>query len=88
MKIRWTVKTTVPESHKLQIDVPSHIPPGPTTLAVEVISEEGRPPYVTAEELLTSEICGMWEDRQDIEDSASFVDQLRRAEEERRGLHR
>ena len=56
MKSRWTIKTTVPESHKLQIEVPSHIPPGPATLAVEVISEEGRSPYVTGEELLASEI--------------------------------
>jgi hypothetical protein len=88
MKIRWTIKTTVPESHKLQIDVPPQIPPGPTTLAVAVISEEGLPSYVTAEDLLASGIYGMWEDRQDTKESASFVDQLRRAEEERRGLHR
>lgn len=88
MKTRWILKTTVPDDHKLQIQVPPHIPTGPATVAVELVSQESEneKAFMTGEALLKSSILGMWKDRMDIGDSTVFVRQLREEEEQRRGL--
>ena len=40
MNNRWTVKISVPDDCKVQIEIPSHIPSGPATLAIEVVPDE------------------------------------------------
>ena len=41
-------------------------------------------PYLTASQLLHSELIGLWKDREDIEDSADYARQLRE-QAQRRG---
>jgi hypothetical protein len=42
-------------------------------------------PRLTARQLLHSELIGLWEDRNDIEDSAAYARQLREQAQNRRG---
>jgi hypothetical protein len=42
-------------------------------------------PRLTARQLLSSELIGLWEDRNDIEDSAAYARQLREQAQNRRG---
>ena len=46
------------------------------TLSTEPV-EAGARGFVTASELLHSEIIGLWENRKDIEDSSAFARRLR-----------
>ena len=41
-------------------------------------------PYLTANQLLHSELIGIWKDREDIEDSAEYARQLREPAQRRR----
>ena len=86
MENKWTFKTRVPADHKIQIEIPSHIPAGPATVAVEIVTDiDSANTYLTARDLLDSPLVGMWADRGDIPDSSTFVQQLRDEEEKRRG---
>ena len=40
-------------------------------------------PYLTANQLLHSELVGLWKDRDDIEDSADYARQLREQAQKR-----
>jgi hypothetical protein len=42
------------------------------------------PPRLTARQLLSSEIIGLWKDRRDIEDSTAYARQLREEAQRRR----
>jgi hypothetical protein len=42
-------------------------------------------PRLTARQLLSSELIGLWKDRRDIEDSAAYARQLREEAQKRRG---
>ena len=88
MKTRWILKTTVPDDHKLQIQIPLHVPSGPATVEVELVSQESErdKAFLMGDELLKSSILGMWKDRMDIGDSTAFVRQLREEEEQYRDL--
>ncbi len=45
-------------------------------LMIEPMATSSRP-HLTARQLLHSELVGLWEDRNDIEDSAAYARQLR-----------
>lgn len=45
-------------------------------LLAEPLEQPARP-HLTAHELLQSELVGLWEDRDDIEDSSAYARQLR-----------
>ncbi|MEW6104131.1 MAG: hypothetical protein AB1630_10045 [bacterium] len=44
-----------------------------------------RHPYLTASQILHSELIGLWKDRKDIEDSSAYARQLREQAQRRRG---
>lgn len=78
------IKTTIPEDHRLIIEVPPEMPVGPAEVVVTAItSEEAERPW-TLGDLLASGLVGIWEDRTDIRDSVEFARSLRRAAEGRR----
>ena len=85
MENKWTFKTRVPDNHKIEVEIPFHIPAGPATVAIEIVTEQNLPSYVTAGDLVDSPLVGIWADRDDISDSSTFIRQLRQQEERRRG---
>lgn len=53
-----------------------------------LLSEGSAPlirPHLTARQLLQSDLIGLWEDRDDIEDSSEYARQLREQAQNRRG---
>jgi hypothetical protein len=72
-----TVTTEIHADRELHISLPDDVPPGQVEIVV-VISPVNPSPHRTLGDLLTSEFFGMWHDREDIPDSTTFAQQLRR----------
>jgi hypothetical protein len=54
-----TIKTTIPDDHRLVVDLPPDPPAGPAEVAVTPVpAEEARQPW-TLGELLASDLVGM-----------------------------
>jgi hypothetical protein len=78
-----TIKTTIPDDHRLVVDLPPDLPAGPAEVVVTPVpAEEARQAW-TLGELLTSDLVGMWKDRTDIRVSLDFARQLRQEAEGR-----
>ena len=71
-----SLHTDIPNNRELRIMIPADVPTGPAEVVV-VISTQGVSRKKTFGDLLDSEFFGMWRDRADIKDSASFARQLR-----------
>ncbi len=71
----FTLEINIPADHEISITLPSDVPLGPADIVVVAprAATEGH----TLGELLKSEFLGMWQDRDDIEDSVSFARHLR-----------
>lgn len=82
MKIT-TIRTVIPDDHRLLLDVPEDVPPGPAEVVVRPI-EAVAPARGTGADLLASGLLGIWKDRTDITDSVKFARELRQQAEQRR----
>ena len=71
------LRTNIPLSREVHLTLPGDIPPGPADIVVVIASQNMRP-LRTLGDLLTSEFCGMWSDRNDLGDSVEYARQLRR----------
>ena len=69
------IEADIPEDRKLEITLPDDFPPGKAEITISVAPKKRRS---TAQDLLNSEIFGMWADRTDITDSTEFARELRR----------
>ncbi len=77
-------KTDIPTNRRLEIVLPKDVPAGEADVVVTVSPKEHEPGS-TASDLLSSEIFGMWSDREDIGDSAAFALELRKRAWKRSG---
>ena len=77
------IKTTIPEDHRLVVDVPRDLPAGPAEVVVTALSPSETDHPWTVGDLLASGLVGMWEDRTDITDSLEFARKLRQDAEGR-----
>lgn len=78
------LKGHVTANRKLQVSLPDHIAPG----AVEVIVLHEKPaPKRRAKRKAKHPAFGLWADRRDISDSASFAVQLRANIQTRQDAH-
>ena len=69
-----SLHTDIPDSRELHITLPADVPAGPADLVIVVSAQ------VTSRtfgDFLDSEFVGMWKDRTDIADSATFARHLR-----------
>jgi hypothetical protein len=71
-----TLKTQIPDSRLFQVQLPSEVPVGDADVVVVVIPSAERR-RSTAQDILASDLFGMWADRADIADSAEFAEELR-----------
>jgi hypothetical protein len=71
-----TLAANIPADREISITLPSDIPLGPADIVVVVASRAATKGH-TLGDLLKSEFVGMWQDRDDIEDSAAFARHLR-----------
>src|SRR3972149_11797909 len=78
-----SIKTTIPEDHRLVVDAPPDMPAGPAEVVVTALAP-GEPGQAwTLGDLLESGLVGLWRDRTDITDSVEFARGLREAAERR-----
>lgn len=69
------IDTTVPDSRKIQIQLPTEFPVGNVEVTVKVSPKmELRS---SGKDILSSEIFGMWADRDDLGDSVEYARKLR-----------
>jgi len=75
-----TVKLSIqiPESRELHIALPTDVPAGPAEIVL-VVSPAALPQGPILGEFGKSEFFGMWRDRSDVPDDASFAQELRSA---------
>ncbi len=59
------------------------LPEGASVIVVLVEEATSKPKPLTMGELLESPLVGMWADRDDIQDSVTFAEELRRKAEQR-----
>ncbi len=76
------------QNGQIHIEGNESLPEGAQVLITIIGAEEDHDEVeevrgMTAEELLNSGLVGMWADRDDIEDSAKFAEELRRRAERR-----
>jgi hypothetical protein len=71
------LRTNIPPNREVHLTVPGDVPLGPADIVVVIASQEKRPLH-TLGDLLASEFCGMWSDRNDLEDSVEYAHRLRR----------
>jgi hypothetical protein len=71
-----SLTTDVPLNRELRITLPGDVPVGPAEIVL-VVLPQNRPSAHTLGELGTSAFIGMWQDREDIEDSVDFARRLR-----------
>jgi len=71
------LKTHIPDSRRVQVQLPPDVPVGDAEVVVVVVPSRERRGSV-AEDLLASDVFGMWADRTDIADSSEFAEELRR----------
>lgn len=78
-----SIKTRIPENHRLVVEVPPDIPAGPAEVVVTALAAEEPGRAWTLGDLLASGLVGMWSERTDISDSVKFARSLREAAERR-----
>lgn len=78
-----SIKTTIPEDHRLVVDVPPDMPAGPAEVLVTALAPREPGQAWTFGDLLESGLVGLWRDRTDIADSVAFARALREAAERR-----
>ncbi len=78
-----SIKTTIPQDHRLVVHVPPDMPAGPAEVVVTALAPEGPDLPWTLGALLASGLVGLWSDRTDIADSVTFARTLREAAERR-----
>ncbi len=78
------VIASVGTDHIVQIRLPDAVPEGEVELFVVAVPKDHQIKS-TLGDLLSSEIIGMWSDRTDIEDSATYARQLRESAWKRSG---
>ena len=71
-----TLETNIPPDREISITLPSDIPLGSADIVVVVVPRAASEGH-TLGDLLRSEFVGMWQDRDDIGDSAAFARHLR-----------
>jgi hypothetical protein len=64
----------VNDKGELLVDIPANLPPGPVEIEIRLENLPG----INARQILDSEFVGMWADRDDINDSVEYAQQLRR----------
>ncbi len=76
-----TVQADIPPSRELRVVLPDDVPVGPRQIVIvlEGLDDPEPPPgqIRTLGDLLDSEFFGLWADRDDITDSATFARELR-----------
>jgi hypothetical protein len=75
-----TIKTEIGPDRTLHLRVPQEVPEGPAEIVVTIIPSG---PTGTAADLAHSPLFGIWADREDIEDSLTYAQQLREQAERR-----
>lgn len=70
------IEREIPADRRVELQFPEDVPTGDVELVVVVVPKENRR-RSTAQDLLNSEIVGMWADRTDISDSVEFARELR-----------
>jgi hypothetical protein len=71
-----TITTEIKSDREVHITLPDDTPLGPAEIVV-IVSPAPSQQAQTLGDLLQSEFFGMWQDREDIVDSAIFARQLR-----------
>ncbi len=71
-----TIRTSIPESRTIEVALPPDTPTGDAEVVITVVPD-APPRRSTAQDLLDSEVFGMWADRTDIADSAEYARELR-----------
>jgi len=71
-----TVRTQVPDSRSVQVQLPLDVPVGDAEMVIVVVPSRSTA-RSTGRDLLESDVFGMWADRTDIEDSVEFARRLR-----------
>ncbi|HET6382995.1 MAG TPA: hypothetical protein VFJ58_06350 [Armatimonadota bacterium] len=72
----FSISTRIPDDRRVEILLPPDVPAGDAELVVVVVPKGARHGS-TGQDLLHSEIFGMWADRTDISDSVEFAAELR-----------
>lgn len=70
------MSTNVPPSREVRIVLPPDVPLGPAEITV-VVCSHAPAPVRTLGDLARSAFVGLWRDRTDIADSATFAHELR-----------
>jgi len=82
-----TVQADISPGHELRVVLPDDVPTGRHTIVLVIDEQAHDAPQGlrlrTLGDLLDSEFFGMWADRDDISDSATFARDLRRRVEGR-----
>jgi hypothetical protein len=68
------VRGTITPDGKLELDLPAELQPGQVEVEIRQPEVEG----VRLKDLLTSGLVGLWDDRDDIEDTVDYARSLRR----------
>ena len=71
-----SLHTDIPDNRELHITLPADVPTGPADLVI-VVSAQVISRAKTFGDFLDSEFVGIWKDRTDITDSATFACNLR-----------
>ena len=58
----------------LQVELPSDLSPGPVEIEIRPAQVQG----ISLDEILKSDLVGLWADRTDIDDSIEYARELRR----------
>jgi hypothetical protein len=70
------IETNIPDNRKVELTLPADVPTGEAEVVVVIVPKSDRRPS-TAQDLLNSEIVGMWVDRTDVDDSSAYARELR-----------
>jgi len=72
------LKGTVTADHRLEITMPSTVPPGEVEVIILHAERRAKPKgHVRLADPHAHPAAGMWADRKDIDDTVTFVTQLR-----------
>lgn len=72
----FTITTEIQSNREVRITLPADMPLGQAEIVLVISSAAAHAPH-TLGDMLHSEFFGMWQDRDDIDDSADFARQLR-----------
>jgi len=80
-----SLRSEVQADRRLEIQIPQDVPLGPAEVVVVIFPEKpgAARKCLTAGDLLSSPLFGLWKDREDIGDSLEFARKLRTEAEHR-----